>query len=254
MKKFTQQLFAILFITAFVQLTYAQASVVMNEIYSRGTTTDPDWIELYNKTSAPIDISGYKIYDAGGQGGTKPKKELPAGTTIPAKGFYVVVTDGSGTSDFGLSSSGETVWFENASGTLIDSVTFLGHTATQSYARVPDGGTWQIVNTLTRGASNGGGTGVNDGLSVVSGFYVYQNFPNPFNPSTSISYSIPSRELVTVKIYDVAGRMVTELVNEQQDAGLHTVNFDAAKLSSGTYYYFVKSGSYTAAKKLLLLK
>ena len=73
-----------------------------------------------------LDISGYKIYDNGGQGGTKTKKAIPAGTILPAKGFYVVITDTNTSASivdgFGLSSGGETVWFENATGTIIDSV------------------------------------------------------------------------------------------------------------------------------------
>ena len=129
--------------------------VQINEIYSRGTTTDPDWVELYNPSSVQVNISGYKIYDAGGQGGTKPKKEIPAGAVIPAKGFYVIVTDGTGASDFGLSSAGEQVWLENTAGTLIDAVTFTAMDVTQTYGRYPDGGTtWQLLNTITRGTAN----------------------------------------------------------------------------------------------------
>ena len=129
--------------------------VKINEIYSRGTTTDPDWIEIYNASSVAVNITGYKIYDVGGQSGTKAKKEFPAGTIIPAKGYYVIVTDGTGTSDFGLSSAGEEVWLEDAAGKVIDDVTFLAMDVTQTYARVPDGSaTWQLTSNMTRGASN----------------------------------------------------------------------------------------------------
>ena len=132
--------------------------VLMNEIYSRGVPTDPDWIELYNSTSAQIDISGYKIYDSGGQAATKPKMAFPTGTVIPAKGFVVVVTDISTSVDprgFGLSSGGETVWLEDKTGAIIDSVTFAAMDTVQSYSRMTDGRVWQLVNKRTRGASNG---------------------------------------------------------------------------------------------------
>ncbi len=129
--------------------------VLMNELYSRGTTEDPDWIELYNNSMTPADISGYKIYDSGGNAGTKPKKEIPAGTMIPANGFYVIVVDDTEASGFGLSSGGEKVWFENASGTVIDSVEFAAMELTQSYGRLPDGSAdWQLLNSITRGAPN----------------------------------------------------------------------------------------------------
>jgi len=233
----------------------AQSTIVMNEIYSRGTSSAPDWIELYNPTASAVDISAYKIYDNGGQGGTKPKKSFPAGTSIPSKGFYVIVTDDGAADAFGLSSSGEKVWLEDATGTIIDTVTFAAYEATQSYARIPDGsGNWKIVNTITRGTSNGGGTGVGDEAAVIGGFSLFQNYPNPFNPSTSISYQLPKQELVSVKIYDISGRLVTELVNEVQTAGLHAVNFNAANLSSGSYFYTVKTGTFSDTKKLMLIK
>lgn len=132
--------------------------VVMNEIYSRGIPgTDPDWIEIYNPNSDPIDLSGFKIYDSGGAAGSKPKKEFPAGTIIPANGFYVIVTDDAAAdgSGFGLSSAGEEVWLENSSGTVIDNYTFLTMDVTQSFSRIPDGtANWQLSNTITRGAPN----------------------------------------------------------------------------------------------------
>ncbi len=132
----------------------AQSNPVMNEIYSRGTTENPDWIEIYNPGSAAADISGYKIYDSGGQSGSKPKKVFPAGSVIPAYGFLVIVTEDSTESAFGLSSSGEWVWFENASGVVTDSVQFAAMSTTQSYGRVPNGGSWQLLNSITRGGSN----------------------------------------------------------------------------------------------------
>lgn len=132
-------------------------AIVMNEIYAMGTTADPDWVELYNPNTTAVNIGGYKIYDAGGQGGTKAKKTIPAGTSIPGKGFYVIVTD-DGAADgsaFGLSSAGEDVWLEDAAGKVIDNTKFLVHTAQQSCARIPDGtGAWTVTSTITKGASN----------------------------------------------------------------------------------------------------
>ncbi|MBP6978951.1 MAG: lamin tail domain-containing protein [Bacteroidales bacterium] len=127
----------------------------MNEIYSRGTTEDPDWIEIFNNGNADIDLTGYKIYDSGGQSGSKPKKEFPSGTIIPASGFFVIVTDTEDESGFGLSGGGETVWMENATGTIIDSIAFAALEEGQSYGRYPDGTeNWQILYTVTKGAAN----------------------------------------------------------------------------------------------------
>jgi hypothetical protein len=133
--------------------------VMMNDVYSRGVPGNLDWVEIYNPSSLPINIGGYNIYDVGGQGGTKPKKTIPAGTIVPAHGFFVVVTDSNTSASildgFGLSSAGEQVWLENATGTVIDAVTFPAMDVTQTYGRYPDGdAAWQLLNTITRGATN----------------------------------------------------------------------------------------------------
>jgi len=85
-------------------------------------------------------------------------------------------------------------------------------------------------------------------------FSLYQNFPNPFNPTTTISYSIPQSGLVQLKVYDMLGREVVSLVNEEQTRGKHQVVFNAENLSSGIYFYKLQSGSFTETKKLMLLK
>jgi hypothetical protein len=129
--------------------------ILMNEIYSTGTVEDPDWIEIYNASDFEANIGGYKIYDSGGQTGPKPKKEIPAETVIPAKGWFVIVVDDGDESGFGLSSNGETVWLENAAGVVVDNVTFPALEETQSYGRFPDGDdNWQGLPTVTKGAAN----------------------------------------------------------------------------------------------------
>ncbi|MFA6978752.1 MAG: S8 family serine peptidase [Ignavibacteriaceae bacterium] len=80
------------------------------------------------------------------------------------------------------------------------------------------------------------------------------NYPNPFNPSTSISYSIKEMGLVTLKIFDVLGREVYVLVNEIKEPGKYSVDFDASKLSSGVYIYYMNAGSFTSSKKMILTK
>ena len=85
-------------------------------------------------------------------------------------------------------------------------------------------------------------------------FALFQNYPNPFNPSTKIQYAISSRQLVTLKIYDLLGREIATLVNEEKPIGTYEVTWNAANLPSGVYFYQLKAGSYTATKKLLLLK
>ena len=90
--------------------------------------------------------------------------------------------------------------------------------------------------------------------SVILKYDLAQNFPNPFNPTTVITYSIPTSSNVMVKVYNVLGKLITTLVNENQEAGIYKVNFDANGLSNGVYFYKIQAGSYTSVKKMLLLK
>jgi len=234
--------------------------ILMNEIYSRGTSTthpDPDWIELYNASSASVDISSYKIYDNGGQAGTKPKMTFTAGTSISAKGFYLVVTDISTTvnpAGFGLSSSGEEVWLEDGTGAVVDNVVFPAMSETQSYSRTTDGNPiWRLAG-LTKGITNGTGTAVRDNGIIVTDFQLMQNYPNPFNPSTKIQFAIPSGGNVSLKIYDILGRQVATVINRYMNPGSYIVEYISNNLPSGIYIYKLECGSFSQSKKMILLK
>jgi hypothetical protein len=97
-------------------------------------------------------------------------------------------------------------------------------------------------------------TGVKDSKQKVSTYKLAQNYPNPFNPTTKIQYSIMKAGMVTLNVYDILGRKVATLVNENQSEGTHTVNFDASKLTSGVYFYRIESGSFMNIKKMMLVK
>lgn len=91
-------------------------------------------------------------------------------------------------------------------------------------------------------------------VGVPAKFELSQNFPNPFNPATMISYQMPVSGFVSLNIYDITGKVVAELVNEVKDAGYYTVKFDASKLSSGMYFYKIQAGEFTSIKKMMLVK
>ncbi len=85
-------------------------------------------------------------------------------------------------------------------------------------------------------------------------FTLHQNYPNPFNPTTSIEYQVASTEKVSIKVYDVLGREIRTLVNEQKSPGSYSVNFDASNLSSGIYFYVLEAGNVRLSKKMMLIK
>lgn len=97
-------------------------------------------------------------------------------------------------------------------------------------------------------------TGVNDRNQVALSFNLNQNYPNPFNPSTKIDYTLSEKSNVSLKIYDVLGKEVANVLNATQEAGNHSVNFNASKLASGLYIYTLKSGNNVMSKKMMLLK
>ena len=90
--------------------------------------------------------------------------------------------------------------------------------------------------------------------NIIKGFTLYQNFPNPFNPTTRISWQSPINSWQTLKVYDVLGNEVATLVNEEKPAGNYDVNFDGRKLSSGIYFFQLKAGSFLSTKKMILIK
>jgi len=91
-------------------------------------------------------------------------------------------------------------------------------------------------------------------ITIPFQYTLEQNYPNPFNPSTTIEYSLPQSGLVTLKVFNVLGKEVATLVNGQNEAGKHKVDFDAAALNSGVYFYRIEIGSFVETKKMILLK
>jgi len=116
------------------------------------------------------------------------------------------------------------------------------------------GGTFSTLLKTT----NGGVTFIEDenNFTQPKDFLLKQNYPNPFNPSTSIQYAISSTQFVTLKVYDLLGREVATLVNEEKPAGSYNAQFtiNNVQLSSGIYFYKLQAGSFVETKKMILLK
>ncbi|MDF1611794.1 T9SS type A sorting domain-containing protein [Stygiobacter electus] len=133
--------------------------------------------------------------------------------------------------DFGLKTDAE--WMSN------DTVIFSNQTAFRVYSL--------LVPKIT--------TSIDDEDSYIpKSFIIFQNYPNPFNPLTTIEYSIPKSSFVTLKVFDILGREVATLVNEEKSLGNYKINFNGSSLSSGIYFYRLNADNFSEAKKFILMK
>lgn len=98
------------------------------------------------------------------------------------------------------------------------------------------------------------GVEAKDQILIPEKMELSQNYPNPFNPVTTIQYSVPKNSVVNLTIYNVMGQKVSTLINGKQDAGVHTVVFNASNIPSGVYFYKLTSGDYSVVRKMILMK
>jgi hypothetical protein len=95
----------------------------------------------------------------------------------------------------------------------------------------------------------------NNGSNIPDNYELEQNFPNPFNPKSVIKYSIPKSSIVTVKIYDMQGKEIAVLLNnEYKTPGRYAIEFDGVNLASGVYIYRLEAGDFVSTKKMVLVK
>ncbi len=109
-----------------------------------------------------------------------------------------------------------------------------------------------FIDDITSGTITGVGSQVT--LNVPQKYELFQNYPNPFNPSTKINFDIPKAGIVTLKIYDLTGREITQLVNDNMSAGNYSIDFNAANIASGVYFYRLEAADFVQSKRMVLLK
>jgi hypothetical protein len=97
-------------------------------------------------------------------------------------------------------------------------------------------------------------TGLKNEVNHKVGYYLSNNYPNPFNPSTEIAYQVPFSGHVTLTVFNTLGKEVVTLVNEEKIAGTYYIKFNAVNLASGIYFYNLKTDNYSQTKKMILLK
>lgn len=204
--------------------------VFINELYAAGD----DWIELYNSSASLKDISGYFIYD-----NADAKYKLPAGTTIAANGFLILNCNDLATglnTNFKLTSTGETVYLENASGTLIDRVDFPELKGGQSYGRYPDGSpNLKISGNSTKGFTNG-----ESGAPVITNVN-----RNPLVPGLNQAVTVTvdatnTAEIAGVKLYYRFNSGSYTIVNMTLVASTYS-GVIPAQSTTGTMEYYIEA-------------
>lgn len=111
-----------------------------------------------------------------------------------------------------------------------------------------------VASTMKLDAVTSGAPGGGEDPSAPAAFALEQNFPNPFNPMTTIGFTLETSGMTTLKVYDVVGREVATLVNGHRNAGRSAVSFDASRLASGIYFYTLQSGNLRFSRKMMLVK
>lgn len=257
--------------------------IVINEInYRSSDDFDPeDWVELYNNSNQNMDISGWYFSDSD----DAHKFIFPSGTVLNADSYLVLTKNDStfsalfpnvqnkiGDIDFGLSGDGELVRLFNESDEIIDQLIYndkapwpleadgLGATLSLTNPGFDNskGENWAAsIEHGTPGIANNDVIVSNEEEQISTlpnSISMNQNYPNPFNPSTTISYAINKSGQVTLKVYDITGRVVSVLVNENKSQGRYNIIWNATALSSGIYFYRLEAFGESITKRLSLIK
>ncbi|MEJ2104395.1 MAG: invasin domain 3-containing protein [Ignavibacteriaceae bacterium] len=187
--------------------------------------------------------------------------------SIPADGTsQAIITISPKNNSDTLLASGLQVLLSNTGAGFLSSVNDLGDGTYQASITAPIAtGTDTISATVLSGNDTVSvftkavltyvnATSIDESLSSLEKFYLFQNSPNPFNPTTKIKYQIPRATYVLLKVFDVIGNEVSTLVNGEKQAGIHEVEFNSSKLSSGVYIYQLRAGNFLATKKMILTK
>lgn len=269
-----------------VTANFEQASggdnITINEImYNAADENDPgDWVELFNPTENTIDISGWELRDEDDD----HSFIIPDNTMMTAGSYLVLVQDESeflevydaeinliGSFDFGFGGGGDQVRLFDENKVLVDEVEYDDE---DPWPLEPDGSGYslELKNVLldNNAGSNWAGSlvilgtpGAINGSAVNNeeedeqspeNIQLFQNYPNPFNPSTMISYQLPATQKVRLTIFDLTGRTIQTLVNEEQNPGNYQVSFNGTSLASGVYFYKLEVGTSVLTKKMMLLK
>ncbi|MGH1366688.1 MAG: CotH kinase family protein [Calditrichia bacterium] len=257
--------------------------IVINEInYNSSAAVNPeDWVEFYNNSNRTADISNWYFSDEE----DTQIFPFPNGTILQQDSFLVICRDTSlfqatfpnatnvlGNFSFGLSGGGELVRLFDASGQLVDSLTYndVAPWPTEADGNGPTlslinpnldnalAQNWRAsMNFGTPGMQNDVFTGIDDVDPIeINSFQLQQNYPNPFNPQTTIQFRLPTPASIELTVYDLTGRRVDVVAAGQYSSGVHNVVWNPQKnIASGIYFYrLTANNSDIGTRKLILMR
>ena len=244
------------------------ADVVINELLADNETAVADqdgewddWIELYNNTDAPIALDGYFLSDDG----TDLTQWRFPDTSISAHAFLMIWADNdeeqSGLhANFKLSAAGETLYLASPDTIVVNEITFTAQVEDSSLGRNPNGlGSFERMFPSFNATNNSTTSTHSAPIAVPSGFVLSQNFPNPFNPSTTLRYHLSETSQVSLRIYDIQGRAVKRVELGMLNTGWqHTIwdglDDSGAEIPTGVYLARLQAGTHADVVKMLYLK
>jgi len=245
-------------------------NIFINEFLAKNNTVNvdefsenDDWLELYNNSSDTINLHNHYLSD---DLDNLTKWKFSDNDILVAPNDYLLIwcdndeSQGVLHTNFKLSSSGEFIALTNPDGqTIIDTLFFGTQIEDVSFGRFPDGSSQWIEMSPTPGSSNIEGLSTNNSLMIPIQYFLYPNYPNPFNPITSFVYDLPSQSQVKISIYNTLGHEIKTLVNREQNYGSYTIHWDGNdkygnKVSSGVYLYHLNANSFNQTRRMILLK
>ncbi len=245
---------------------FVAGPLAVNEIMASNATTvtDPsgehdDWIEIINVADSSVSLRGKYITD----NLTKPAKCALPDTTLPPGGIALIWADdqtaqGRFHAPFKLDKAGEAVGlYDSTSGGFIvmDSVSFGEQATDVSFGRHPDGhGAFAPMTQPTPGRPNILTGTARTERHIPNGYVLHEAYPDPFNPSTTVVFELPTAGATRLAVYDILGREVRTLIQGQQVAGVYRVVFDATGLASGMYVVRLEAGAYVGTQKCMLVR
>ena len=245
-------------------------NIFINEFLAKNNTVNidefsenDDWLELYNNSSDTINLHNHYLSD---DLDNLTKWKFSDNDILVAPNDYLLIwcdndeSQGVLHTNFKLSGNGEFIALTNPDGvTVIDTLAFGEQLEDISFGRFPDGSSQWIEMSPSPGYSNIEGLSTNNSAMIPNKYYLYPNYPNPFNPITSFVYDLPKHSQVKVSIYNTLGREIKTLVNREQNNGSYIIQWDGNdtygnRVSSGVYLYHLNANSFNQTRRMILLK